>query len=176
LKFSKTSLKDVLLIDLDLNEDERGWFSRVYCENEFQNVGVKNEIKQINSSASLKKGTLRGIHFQNSPFRESKIFKVLRGSICSLIVDLRIDSPTYLKYDSFELDSSKRNMIFVPEGFGNSTLSLTNHVEILYFVNQFYTPSVENGIRWDDPFFNFEWPIKPVHISEKDRNWPDFRP
>ena len=168
-------LNDVFLIELDRKVDDRGWFSRVYCEKEQAENIFPESIKQINSSFSKDKGTLRGLHFQNKPFEESKIIKVLSGCVYDLILDLRKESSTYLQWEAFELNSKSKEMLYVPKGFAHSILTLENDTEILYFVSEFYQQNSESGIRWDDPYFKFSWPITPKVISSKDQSWPLFQ-
>jgi dTDP-4-dehydrorhamnose 3,5-epimerase len=163
------------LIELDTKVDDRGWFSRVYCEKEQAENIFPESIKQINSSFSKDKGTLRGLHFQNKPFEESKIIKVLSGCVYDLILDLRKESSTYLQWEAFELNSKSKEMLYVPKGFAHSILTLENDTEILYFVSEFYQQNSESGIRWDDPYFKFSWPITPNVISSKDQSWPLFQ-
>ena len=168
-------LNDVFLIELDKKEDDRGWFSRVYCEKEQAENIFPESIKQVNTSFSKNKGTLRGLHFQNKPFEESKIIKVLSGSVYDLILDLRQESSTYLQWEAFELSSESKEMLYVPKGFAHSILTLEKDTEILYFVSEFYQQNSESGIRWDDPYFKFSWPITPSVISSKDQSWPLFQ-
>ena len=173
--YKKMKLNDVFLIELDKKEDDRGWFSRIYCEKEQAENIFPESIKQINSSFSKDKGTLRGLHFQNKPFEESKIIKVLSGCVYDLILDLRKESSTYLQWEAFELNSKSKEMLYVPKGFAHSILTLENDTEILYFVSEFYQQNSESGIRWDDPCFKFSWPITPNVISSKDQSWPLFQ-
>jgi dTDP-4-dehydrorhamnose 3,5-epimerase len=173
--YKKMKLNDVFLIELDRKVDDRGWFSRVYCEKEQAENIFPESIKQINSSFSKDKGTLRGLHFQNKPFEESKIIKVLSGCVYDLILDLRKESSTYLQWEAFELNSKSKEMLYVPKGFAHSILTLENDTEILYFVSEFYQQNSESGIRWDDPYFKFSWPITPKVISSKDQSWPLFQ-
>ena len=173
--YKKMKLNDVFLIELDKKEDDRGWFSRVYCEKEQAENIFPESIKQVNTSFSKHKGTLRGLHFQNKPFEESKIIKVLSGSVYDLILDLRQESSTYLQWEAFELSSESKEMLYVPKGFAHSILTLEKDTEILYFVSEFYQQNSESGIRWDDPYFKFSWPITPSVISSKDQSWPLFQ-
>ena len=173
--YKKMKLNDVFLIELDKKVDDRGWFSRVYCEKEQAENIFPESIKQVNTSFSKNKGTLRGLHFQNKPFEESKIIKVLSGSVYDLILDLRQESSTYLQWEAFELSSESKEMLYVPKGFAHSILTLEKDTEILYFVSEFYQQNSESGIRWDDPYFKFSWPITPSVISSKDQSWPLFQ-
>jgi len=172
--FNKLDLNDAFTIELDLNEDERGFFSRFYCKKEFQELGIENNVVQINTSLSKYKGTLRGIHYQLEPKAESKIVRCIKGSIWDLILDVRPNSSTFGKWFGTELNQNNRKMMYVPKGFGHAFISLEDNSEILYLVSEYYSPENERGIRWDDTRFEIDWPIKPIIISDKDRIYPDY--
>ncbi|MCX7999615.1 MAG: dTDP-4-dehydrorhamnose 3,5-epimerase [Leptospiraceae bacterium] len=172
--FTETPLRGAYTIDLEKKGDERGFFARVFCVNEFENLGLDTKIIQINNSTSAKKGTLRGLHYQLAPFSETKIVRCIKGSIYDVILDLREDSPTFGKWFAAELTSENRKMMYVPKGFAHGFLTLTDDVEAFYMVTEFYNPKAERGIRWNDPKFKIEWPFEPLVLSEKDRNWQDF--
>jgi dTDP-4-dehydrorhamnose 3,5-epimerase len=174
MKFNPTPLSGAFTIDLEKREDERGFFARFFCVNEFDNNNADRNIVQINNSLSKDKGTLRGIHYQLAPKAESKIVRCIKGSLFDVIVDLRVDSPTFLKWFGAELSAENRTMMLVPKGFGHAFLTLEENTEALYLVTEFYSPENERGLRWNDPKIGIEWPIKPEVISEKDMNHPDF--
>ena len=174
MKFNKTKLKGSFVIDLDKREDERGFFARLFCINEFDQNQADRNIVQINNSLSRDKGTLRGIHYQLSPKSETKIVRCIKGSLWDVIVDLRPDSPTFLQWFGETLSAENRRMMFVPKGFGHGFITLEPDTEAIYFVTEFYSPEHERGLRWDDPKIGIEWPIEPVIISEKDRQHKDF--
>jgi dTDP-4-dehydrorhamnose 3,5-epimerase len=159
------------LINLEKREDERGFFARFFCKNEFKDNYLNNEIVQINNSVSRYKGTLRGLHFQNAPMGEDKIVRCISGSLLDIIVDFREDSPTYLQHFMVELSSSNRVALFVPKGFAHGFLTLEDETEAFYLSTQFYSPEHESGLRYDDPKLNITLPFPPLHITEKDRNW-----
>jgi dTDP-4-dehydrorhamnose 3,5-epimerase len=172
--FTETPLKGAYKIDLDKKGDDRGFFARLFCINEFEKNGLNNKIIQINNSLSKDKGTLRGIHYQLKPKEENKIVRCIKGSLYDVIVDLREGSETFGKWFGVELSESNRTMLYVPEGFGHGFLTLREDTEAFYLVTEFYAPDYERGIRWNDPYFNIKWPIEPLVISEKDQTHPDF--
>jgi len=174
MKFNPTPLPGAYTIDLEKREDDRGFFARLFCVNEYDTVGLDRNIVQINNSLSKDKGTLRGIHYQLAPKAETKIVRCIRGSLYDVIVDLRPDSPTFLKWFGAELSAENRTMMFVPKGFGHAFLTLEENTEAFYMVTEFYSPENERGLRWNDPKINIQWPMEPVIISDKDQRHPDF--
>lgn len=170
--FTETKLKGAYIIDVKKIEDERGYFGRVFCKNEFDEVGIESNIAQTNMSFNPKKGTLRGMHYQVSPYEETKLVKCTSGAIYDCIVDLRKDSPTYLEWIGVELTEENNRMLFVPRDFAHGFITLKDNTAIQYFVSQFYAPGAEKGIKWDDPKINIQWPIDVAVISEKDNNHP----
>lgn len=175
MKFHQTTLKDAMLIDLERRGDDRGFFARTFCVDEFAAQGLPTEFAQQNTSYSANKGTLRGMHFQTAPHGEDKLIRCLRGAIVDIIIDLRPDSPTYKKWEAFELDDVNKRQLLVPKGFGHGFQTVSDHVEVTYLVSAKYTPSAEGGVRWNDPAFGITWPLEPTDMSDKDRNWPDFK-
>jgi dTDP-4-dehydrorhamnose 3,5-epimerase len=174
MKFNKIKLNGAYTIDLDKREDERGFFARLFCINEFDGEGMDRNVVQINNSLSKDKGTLRGIHYQLNPKAETKIVRCIKGSLWDVIVDLRPDSPTFLQWFGETLSAENRRMMFVPKGFGHGFITLEPDTEAIYLVTEFYSPEHERGLRWNDPNIGIEWPIEPVIISEKDKNHKDF--
>jgi dTDP-4-dehydrorhamnose 3,5-epimerase len=172
--FNKTPLNDAYLIELEKKGDDRGFFARFFCQNEFGGKGLKSQFVQINNSLSAKKGTLRGMHYQKGDSAEVKVVRCIRGSLWDCILDLRPNSSTYLQWYGAELSAENRLMMYVPQGFAHAIFTLEDDTEALYLVNQFYSPNDERGIRWNDPKFAIKWPSNPVEISEKDSQWPDF--
>ena len=164
-----------MLIDLERRGDDRGFFARTFCADEFAAQGLPTEFVQQNTSYSANKGTLRGMHFQTAPHGEDKLIRCLRGAIVDIIIDLRPDSPTYKKWEAFELDDVNKRQLLVPKGFGHGFQTVSDHVEVTYLVSAKYTPSAEGGVRWNDPAFGITWPLAPTDMSDKDRNWPDFK-
>ncbi len=176
MKFYETPLKGAYEIELEKRGDDRGFFARFFCVNEFTKAGLETNIVQINNSLSRDKGTLRGIHYQLAPKAETKIVRCIKGALFDVIIDLRETSETFGKWHSAELTAENRKMLYVPKGFGHGFLTLEEDTEALYLVTEFYAPELERGIRWNDPYFNINWKTGPVVISDKDKNHPDFNP
>jgi dTDP-4-dehydrorhamnose 3,5-epimerase len=176
MKFHPTTLKGAYTIEPERRGDDRGFFARVFCQDEFAQAGLTPQIVQANNSLSAKKGTLRGLHYQLAPKAEIKIVRCIRGALWDAIIDLRPDSPTFAKWFGAELNAENRLMMYVPRGFAHAILTLTDDAEALYLVNEFYAPEQERGVRWNDPKFKIDWPIEPTEISAKDAQWPDFDP
>ncbi len=172
MKFTKTPLESAYLIDLQKREDERGFFSRLFCQKEFEQLGLETKFVQVNNSLSVLPGTLRGLHYQKAPKEEVKIVRCIRGALFDVIVDIRENSPTFGKWFGEELSAENRRMMYVPKGFAHGFISLLPNTELVYFVSEFYSPEHEGGIRWDDPNVNIAWPKTPSVISDKDRNLP----
>lgn len=170
--YTKTHLAGVRLIDMDPRGDERGFFSRTMCAEEFAKEGMIDRYPQINTSYSARRGTLRGLHFQYAPYAEAKLVKCIHGAIWDVIVDLRGASPTYLQHEGVELTSENRRQIYVPPGFAHAFLTLTDDAEVIYPVSTSYTASAEGGLRYDDPLLGIEWPTNVTTVSAKDRSWP----
>jgi dTDP-4-dehydrorhamnose 3,5-epimerase len=174
MKFTELPLKGAFLVEINKIFDERGFFGRAWCRNEFAEHGLRSDIKQINTSLSLKKGTVRGIHYQVDPYQESKFIRCTRGRIYDVIVDLRPGSLTFMQWCGNELTEDNHQMVYVPENFGHAFISLEDNSEVYYLVSEFYTPGAERGIRWNDPAINIRWPIPVEMVSEKDSSHPDF--
>jgi dTDP-4-dehydrorhamnose 3,5-epimerase len=174
--FHEAPLRGAHLIELEKRGDERGFFARAFCEREFETVGLESRFVQANNSLSAKRGTLRGLHYQLPPAAEVKIVRCIRGALYDVILDIRPNSPTFGKSFGAELNSDNRLMMYVPRGFAHAILTLADDTEALYLSSAFYAPERERGIRWNDPNFRIEWPVKPEEISTKDAAWPDFDP
>lgn len=172
MRFEQTELPDAYIIELEKIEDERGFFARAWDEKEFAQAGLETRVVQCNNSLSRHKGTLRGMHFQKSPYEEVKLIRCIRGAIYDVIVDLRADSSTYRSWVGVELSDDNRRSLYVPKGFAHGFQTLTDDAETFYMVSEFYTPEAEGGIRWDDPAIGIEWPMEPTQISDKDASWP----
>lgn len=174
--FHPTPLAGAFTIDLEKRGDERGFFARVFCVDEFREAGIPTQLKQLNNSFSAIQGTLRGMHYQLAPHAETKIVRCLSGALWDVILDVRPDSATFGQWFGAELTAENRRMLVVPKGFAHGFYTLTPDVEMLYLVDEFYSPEHERGIRWNDPKFGIEWPGEPKLISDKDANHPDFSP
>lgn len=174
MNFTETSVNGAYLIDLRKLQDDRGFFARTFCQDEFSRFGVNKPMVQTNTAYSIQAGTFRGLHMQLPPFSEIKIVRCLRGAIFDLFVDLRPASPTFKQWFGAELSETNNRMLLVPEGCAHGYLTLADHSEVSYQVSAMYTPSAEIGLRWNDPAFGIELPFEPRIISEKDRMQPDF--
>jgi dTDP-4-dehydrorhamnose 3,5-epimerase len=176
MRFIETTFDQAYVIELEKHEDERGFFARAFCREEFAAHGLTTDMVQMNTSYSAARGTLRGMHYQTAPYREAKLMRCIQGSIYDVIVDVRPDSPTFMKWMGVELSSQNRRMFYVPEGFAHGFLTLEEDCEALYLVSAVYAPDHERGLRYDDPALGIEWPTDVRFVSEKDRNWPSLRP
>lgn len=172
--FVKTNLKDAYIIELEKFKDQRGFFARTYCREEFNEHNIQFPIVQANISYSKKKGTLRGMHYQRKPHRESKLISCRQGAIYDVIIDIRPESPSYEQWTGIELNERNHRTLYVPEGFAHGFITLEDETKVAYPVSEFYKPDVEMGIRWDDPAFKIDWPAEVEVVSDKDKNWPDF--
>lgn len=172
--FTPAKLAGAYLIDLEKRADDRGFFARTWCRNEFRAQGLVEEFVQANVSYNRRKGTLRGMHYQLAPHEEVKLVRCTRGRIYDAIVDLRPGSPTYLQWIGVELSAANYRMLYVPAGFAHGFQTLEDETEVTYQVSAFYAPQAERGARYDDPAFGIQWPLPVEVISEKDRTWPDF--
>ncbi len=174
MKFAETKLKGAFIVEIEKHEDTRGFFGRAWCKNEFEQYKLKTNICQINTSKTIKKGTVRGLHYQVEPHLETKFVRCIRGSIYDVIVDLRPESPTFLQWVGVELNETNLKMIYVPENFAQGFVTLENNCEIYYLATEFYFPESERGIRYDDPAINIKWPIEIISVSKKDLNNPEI--
>lgn len=168
MEFRKTTLKDAYIIEPRVFQDVRGFFLESYSQKEFEANGIEIAFVQDNHSKSTEKGVLRGLHFQNPPYVQTKLVRVTRGKVYDVIVDLRKDSATYGKWEGFELSAENKKMLLVPRGFAHSFLTLENETEFQYKCNEFYHPASESGIIWNDPTLKIDWPIETPILSEKD--------
>jgi dTDP-4-dehydrorhamnose 3,5-epimerase len=171
--FTETRLKGAFIVDLERREDERGFFARAFCQNEFRDYGLKSIIAQANIASNLRKGTLRGMHFQYPPKAETKLVRCTRGAILDIIVDLRPESRTFLDHVAIELNQDNMTALYVPERFAHGYQALHDGTDTSYEVGEFYTPQAEGGLRYDDPQLDLSWPLPVSTISPKDQA---FRP
>jgi dTDP-4-dehydrorhamnose 3,5-epimerase len=170
--FTETELAGAFFVDLDTKPDDRGFFARTFCREEFEAHGLSPDVMQCNVSYNHVAGTLRGMHYQVEPATETKLIRCTSGAIHDVIVDMRPDSPTYLRHIGVELSAANRRALYVPAMFGHGYQTLTDDVEVTYQVNEFYTPGCERGLRHDDPGLGIQWPRPVTVISEKDATWP----
>lgn len=175
MNFIDTAVKDAFIIDIEKKTDDRGFFARTWCKKEFEERGLKVDIVQSNLSFNKRKGTLRGLHYQLSPYAETKLVRCTKGAIYDVIIDLRSHSPTFRHWIGVELTEDNYRMLYVPEGFAHGYQTLQDNSEVVYHVSQCYVPNAEHGIRWDDPSFEIDWPITEERtISSKDQMWPNY--
>jgi dTDP-4-dehydrorhamnose 3,5-epimerase len=174
MRFTPTPLKNAFLIDLEKRSDERGFFARLFCHNEFADHDLNSNFVQVNNSFSKEKGTLRGLHYQLEPMAECKLVRCIQGSLYDVILDLRQESETFGKWFSAVLSQNNRQMMYIPKGFAHGFMTLEPNTELLYFVSNPYSKELERGVRWNDPQFNIKWPEHPSVISERDCNFSDF--
>jgi dTDP-4-dehydrorhamnose 3,5-epimerase len=174
MEFVKTKLEDAYLIIPQVFEDERGFFLETYSRKEFEQAGIVAEFVQDNHSMSGQKGVLRGLHFQRPPVSQAKLVRVTKGSVYDVIVDLRKNSKTFGRWQGFDLSSGNFNMLFVPKGFAHGFCTLENETEIMYKVDEFYSPQEDSGIAWNDQTLAIDWPVQEPILSEKDKKQQTF--
>lgn len=168
---TKTHIADVAIIDLELREDDRGFFARTFDVAEFEAAGLNPAVEQCNASFNHKAGTLRGMHYQLAYAPEVKLVRCIRGAIVDKIVDMRPESETYLQHVSVELTAENRRALYVPAMFAHGYQTLVDGTEVIYQVTGKYTPEAERGQRYSDPALKLEWPLEVTTISTKDANW-----
>ena len=168
--YTQTKLPGLYIINLKPKVDDRGYFERIYCSEEFKELGLKKQINNINCSFTKKKGTIRGLHFQYPPFQETKIIICLKGSVYDVAIDIKKDSPTFLQWHGEILDGKLKQMFLIPEGFAHGFQTLEDNIELLYLHTNFYNREYEYGLNFIDPFLNISWPLEVTEISEKDKN------
>lgn len=169
--FSETALKGAFILDIERREDSRGFFARAFCQREFLDHGLKPLIAQANVAFSKHKGTIRGMHFQFPPAAETKLVRATRGAILDIIVDLRPESPTYLEHIAVELTADDHRALYVPDRFAHGYQVLEDGTETSYQVGEFYAPSLEGGLLYNDPRLHLHWPLRVADVSDKDRTW-----
>ncbi len=174
LSFHETHLKDVILVETGGHRDERGSFIRLYCPESFSKAGIDFTSTQINLSTNQKRHTLRGMHWQEPPHAEAKLVRVMTGEIYDVVADIRPDSPTYGRWQAFELSADNRRALFIPEGCAHGFLTLQDETNVLYQMGRPYVPGQARGFRYDDPAFGITWPANPAHISEADLAWTSY--
>jgi dTDP-4-dehydrorhamnose 3,5-epimerase len=174
MRFQSTDLKDAWLILLEPAHDTRGFFARTFCIDEFAERGLKTEYPQHSISLSSRRGTVRGMHYQREPHLESKLVRCVKGRIWDVIIDIRKDSPTYRRWQAFELSESNRQQLYIPNGFAHGFQTLSDDAEVSYLISARYAPEFAHGIRHNDLAFGIAWPLPVTAISERDLRWPDF--
>jgi dTDP-4-dehydrorhamnose 3,5-epimerase len=162
------------LVELEPHVDDRGFFARTWCSKEFAEAGLPSEIVQTNVSQTRQRRTIRGLHYQRPPSREGKLVRCLKGGIYDVIVDIRPDSPTFLRHLGVELTPTNRRAIYIPPGFAHGFMTLEPETEVWYQMTDYYQPGLGGGMRWDDPVLSIEWPHEPSTINERDATYPDL--
>jgi dTDP-4-dehydrorhamnose 3,5-epimerase len=173
--FHETKLPGVFEIHIESKPDERGFFARTWCQEEFEARGLNGRLVQCSISFNKRKGTLRGMHYQAAPHAETKLVRCSRGAIYDVVLDLRPQSPTFKDWIGVVLAAEERNMIHVPEGCPHGFLTLEDESEVSYQMSEFWNAESARGVRWDDPAFRIGWPERVEVISERDRTYPDFK-
>jgi dTDP-4-dehydrorhamnose 3,5-epimerase len=174
VKFKETKISGVFEIQLDPRPDERGFFARTWCKEEFRDQGLSASLVQCSVSLSTRKGTLRGMHYQAAPFPETKVVRCTQGAIYDVVLDLRPQSVTFKDWIAVLLTAENRNMVYVPAGCAHGFLTLKDETEVFYQMSEFYNPESARGVRWDDAAFQIAWPEKVEVISDRDRTYPNF--
>lgn len=174
MNFTPLRLPGTFLVELDLLSDERGFFARSWCEQEFTAQGLNPHIMQCSISFNHKKGTLRGMHYQAEPHEEAKLVRCTQGAIYDVLLDLRSDSPTYCRWTAHELSAANRRMLYIPEGVAHGFQTLSDNAEVFYQISEFYHGDLSRGVRWNDPAFGITWPEDTRTISERDGQFPDY--
>jgi dTDP-4-dehydrorhamnose 3,5-epimerase len=174
MRFLPTRLEGAFIVELEPHEDERGSFARLWDGALFAERGLEPALAQVSLSANPRAATLRGLHFQTPPYEEAKLVQCVRGAIFDVIVDLRAGSPSYLRWEGFELGRGSGRQLYIPKGFAHGFVTLADDCEVLYFISAPYAPTAATGLRWNDPALEIEWPAEPRIISARDAAWPDF--
>ncbi len=174
MKFSQCELAGAYLIELEKIADERGFFARTWCRQEFEAHGLVASVAQANTSFNTRAGTLRGMHYQAAPYEETKLVRCTRGAIYDVIVDIRPESATFTRWMAVELSAESASMLYIPSGFAHGFITLADNTEVAYLMSEPYQPGSGRGLRWDDPQLGIEWPRPVAVISDQDAGWPDF--
>jgi dTDP-4-dehydrorhamnose 3,5-epimerase len=174
--FHESSLKGAYVVEPEKQFDTRGFFARIFCEEEFGAHGLNPRIVQCSVSFNTQKGTLRGMHYQIPPHEEAKLVRCTAGAIHDVIIDLRPHSPTLRQWLAVDLTAENRRLLYIPQGFAHGFQTLVDHTEVFYAISDFYHPECARGIRWNDPAFQIPWPLQEVILSERDRTYPDLIP
>ena len=172
MNVTETRLKGVFILEPKVFGDARGWFMESWSKKKMEDAGITVDFVQDNHSFSAQKGTLRGLHYQLNPMAQAKLLRVSRGAIFDVAVDIRRGSPTYAKWVGVELTAENARQLFIPRGFAHGFITLTDDVEVQYKADNFYAPTCDGNIRWDDPEIGVAWPLAPVVLSEKDAKAP----
>jgi dTDP-4-dehydrorhamnose 3,5-epimerase len=174
MRFIPTPIVGAYVVEPELIEDERGFFARTYCRDEFLANGLDPDLLQCSISFNKRRGTLRGMHYQKAPYAETKLVRCTQGAIFDVIIDLNSESTTYLQWFGVELTAEKRNALYIPPGLAHGFQTLSDNAEILYQISEIFRPEYSGGFRWNDPAFAVNWPEQITVMSQRDRSYPDF--
>lgn len=172
MTFTESRIPGAWIIDVSEIHDDRGLFAMTWLPGEFTKRGLDPSLAQCNLAFNHKRGTLRGMHFQNAPHEQVKIIRCTRGALLDVIVDLRPGSPAYRQWEAVELSADNRRMFYMPKGIAHGYITLVDDTEAYYHASAPWVPAAESGVRWDDPAFNIQWPMAPAVVSDRDRQWP----
>ena len=172
--FTELAIKGVFLIEPEQREDERGFFARTFCVEEFSAHGLDIAIAQCNVSYNRRRGTLRGLHYQMPPLSEVKLVRCTAGAVFDVVVDLRSGSPTFKRWLGVELSARNRKMLYIPESVAHGFQTLEDHTELLYHMSKPYAPEAARGIKWNDSGLGIAWPMAPLAVSARDQNYPEL--
>jgi dTDP-4-dehydrorhamnose 3,5-epimerase len=175
LRYTAASIEGVVLIDVEPIEDERGFFARSWDDEAFAANGLDTRVVQCNVSYNHRRGTLRGMHYQREPWPETKLVRCTRGGLYDVVIDLRAESPTYCRWEAFELTESNHRTLYIPAGVAHGFQTLTDATEVFYQMSERYRPEASAGVRWNDPAFGIAWPIADPILSPRDAAWADFQ-
>jgi len=174
--FTPTPLAGAWIVDIERREDARGFFARTWCRREFEAQGLDAGLVQCSMSRNLRRGTLRGMHWQAAPHGEVKLVRCSRGAIWDVIIDLRAGSPTHARHFAAELTAENGRALYIPAGFAHGFVTLADDTDVVYQMSEFYEPGSGRGVRWNDPAFGIRWPIADPILHERDAGWPDYAP
>lgn len=174
MKFTETGLPGVFVIDVEPFSDERGFLAVGFSRDEFARHGLDPNVVQCNITYNLKKGTLRGMHYQVKPHEQPKLVRCVRGAIFDVAIDLRSGSPAFKKWVGYDLTADNRRMLYIPAGFAHGFATLADDTEVIYQMAEIYDPAAARGVRWNDPAFAVKWPVEVGIVNERDAGYPDF--
>lgn len=172
MQFRPLSIPGAMVVEVERREDSRGFFARSFCREEFAAQGLDADFVQCNLSWNARRGTLRGMHYQRAPSREGKLVRCTAGAIWDVVLDLRPDSPTYLRWEAAELTASNRRALYIPPGLAHGFQTLADDTEVFYQMTDMYAPDLADGVRWNDPAFGIDWPVADPILSERDAAYP----
>ncbi len=174
MEFSRLNVAGAVLVKINPHPDHRGFFARTFCVREFEQHGLPTAAVQSSISFNARKGTVRALHFQWPPSCEGKLVRCVRGAIHDVLLDLRPESPSYLKHEAVLLDERNRDAVFIPHGVAHGFQTLEDDTEVLYQMTDYFAPELAAGVRWNDPAFGIHWPLQEVTIAQRDAEYPDF--